>query len=336
MKTQITIKDIARELGVSPSTVSRALQDHPDISKATIQEVKEFAKKYNYKPNSVALSLKTKKTNIIGVVVPEMVHHFFSTVLSGIEDVANERGYSVIVCQTNEKYEKEVKNIETLISARISGVIASLSKGTTQFEHFQELIDDNIPLVFFDRICTGINTDRVVIDDYTGAFSAVDYLIKTGCKRIAFFSAPFTMEISKNRKNGYLDALRKNGITIDESLIYVCDSRESAMHLTEKVLKEKNRPDAFFAINDDTASGILYAVKRANLKVPEDISICGFGDGIIATTSDPPLTTVQQNGYAMGMTACKMLFKRIDNEPNTRVNHSIIKTNLTIRETTKA
>ncbi|NCC99381.1 MAG: LacI family transcriptional regulator [Bacteroidia bacterium] len=336
MKSQITIKDIARELNISASTVSRALQDHPDISKATKEAVNEYAKKYHYKPNAIALSLKMKHTNVIGVLVPEMVHHFFSSVFAGIEDVANEKGYNVIVCQTSEKYEKEVKNVETLISARVSGVLASISKETEKYDHFQELIDDGTPLVFFDRICTGLKTDRVIADDYTGAYNAVEHLIKTGCKRIAFYGAPANLEISKNRKNGYIDALRANSIGIDNGLIFECDSRDSAIELTPAILKEANRPDAFFAINDDTASGILYATKRAGLSVPEDISICGFGDGVIARTSDPELTTVQQNGYEMGVESCKMLLSRIqeDNDP-TQVIHRVIRTNLIKRGTTR-
>jgi DNA-binding LacI/PurR family transcriptional regulator len=336
MKSQITIKDIARELNISASTVSRALQDHPDISKATKEAVNAYAKKYHYKPNAIALSLKMKRTNVIGVLVPEMVHHFFSSVFAGIEDVANEKGYNVIVCQTSEKYEKEVKNVETLISARVSGVLASISKETEKYDHFQELIDDGTPLVFFDRICTGLKTDRVIADDYTGAYNAVEHLIKTGCKRIAFYGAPANLEISKNRKNGYIDALRANSIGIDNSLIFECDSRDAAIELTPAVLKEAKRPDAFFAINDDTASGILYATKRAGLSVPEDISICGFGDGVIAKTSDPELTTVQQNGYEMGVESCRMLLSRIqeENDP-TQVTHRVIRTNLIKRGTTR-
>ncbi len=336
MKPQITIKDIARELGVSASTVSRALQGHPDISEATTRLIQDYAKAHHYKPNAVALSLKKQHSNIIGVMVPEMVHHFFSTVLSGIEDIANSKGYNVIVCQTKENFDKEVRMVNSFISARVAGVIASISKETTTYQHFEELVNDNTPLVFFDRICTGINTDRVVIDDYTGAFSAVEYLISTGCKRIAFYSAPYTLEISKNRKNGYLDALRKHSIAIDDRLIHVCDTRHEAIVLTEKLMQLDNKPDAFFAINDGTASGILYAIKKMGLHVPNDVSICGFGDGIIATTSDPLLTTVQQNGYQMGVEACNMLLKRIEEKTTAApFNHSLIRTNLVVRESTK-
>ena len=225
-KPQITIKDIARALNISPSTVSRALKNHPDISQDTKDLVNKYAKDFNYKPNTLALSLRMSKNNTIGVIIPEIVHYFFSSILSGIEQVANAEGYNVIICQSDENYEKEVRNTKALVATRVSGVLASLAKHTTNYDHFQDIIDSDIPLVFFDRICIGINTDRVVVDDYAGAFAAVEYLIQTGCKRIAFYSSPFHLEISKNRKNGYMDALRKYNLPVDESLIRVCDTRE--------------------------------------------------------------------------------------------------------------
>jgi LacI family transcriptional regulator len=336
MKTQITIKDIAKALNISISTVSRALQDHPDISKKTKEIVNQYAKEHHYRPNAIALSLKTKRTNIIGVIVPEIVHHFFSSVFAGIEYTANKNGLSVIICQTSEDYEKEVKSLETLQSARVCGVIASLSKSTTNFEHYKDLMDENIPLVFFDRICTELKTDRVVTDDYNGAYMAVEHLIKTGCKRIAFFSAPSNMEISKNRENGYTDALRSHSLPVDRSLIFECDSKEKAIALTPEVLKMENRPDAIFCINDDTASGVLYAAKRSGFSIPEDISICGFGDGEVAKACDPALTTIEQNGYDMGVKACTLLVYRIKNGNTMReVNHSVIRTSLVVRESTK-
>ena len=335
MRAQITIKDIAKALNISASTVSRALQDHPDISKATKEAVDAYAKEHHYKPNAIALSLKMKRTNIIGVIVPEMVHHFFSSVFTGIEDTANARGFSVIVCQSSENYEKEVKSINTLQSAHVCGVLASLSKETTQHDHYKELIEDGVPLVFFDRICPGLKTVRVVVDDYTGAYKAVEHLIKTGSSRIAFLSAPTSMEISKNRINGYLDALRAYKITPDESLIIECDSREKAIEKVPQIIDELH-PDAFFAINDETASGVLYAVKRKGLSVPEDIQVCGFGDGSVARVSDPSLTTVEQNGYAMGVEACKMLLNRIEGGNDMKeVSHSVIRTNLIVRESTR-
>jgi LacI family transcriptional regulator len=334
-KPPITIKDIARALNISPSTVSRALQNHPDISQATRNSVQAYAKEHHYKPNGLALSLRTSKNKTIGVIIPEIIHYFFSTVLAGIEEIADEEGYNVIVCQSGENYEKEVRNTDALISSRVSGVLASLSKNTTNYDHFQEIVDSDIPLVFFDRICIGILTDKVVVDDYAGAFAATEYLIKTGCKRIAFFSSLPHLEISKNRKNGYMDALIKNHIPVDDSLIRVCDTREAAMNTTPEFLQMENRPDAFFAINDQCAAGILAAVKRSGLHVPEDVSIFGFSDGEFALASDPMLSTVEQHGFEVGKNAAKLLISKIKGETEGRYTSKVIKTNLMIRGTTK-
>jgi LacI family transcriptional regulator len=334
-KPQITIKDIARALNISPSTVSRALKNHPDISQDTKDTVNKYAKDFNYKPNTLALSLRMSKNNTIGVIVPEIVHYFFSSILSGIEQIANAEGYNVIICQSDENYEKEIRNTKALVATRVSGVLASLAKHTTNYDHFQEIIESDIPLVFFDRICIGINTDRVVVDDYAGAFAAVEYLIQTGCKRIAFYSSPFHLEISKNRKNGYMDALRKYGLPVDDSLIRVCDTREEAIIITPEILDRPDRPDGFFAINDHCAAGILYATKLAKLKVPQDVAIMGFSDGELAKACDPMLSTVEQHGYEMGKHAAKLLIDKINGETQGQYTNKIVKTNLIIRGTTK-
>jgi LacI family transcriptional regulator len=331
----ITIKDIARALGISPSTVSRALKNHPDISQDTKDKVNKYAKDFNYKPNTLALSLRMSRNNTIGVIVPEIIHYFFSSILSGIEQIANQEGFNVIVCQSSESYEKEIRNAEALIATRVSGVLACLSKHTTNYDHFQEIIDSDIPLVFFDRICIGINTDRVVVDDYAGAFAAVEYLIQTGCKRIAFYSSPLHLEISKNRKNGYLDAIRKYGLQMDESLIRVCDTREEAIIITPEILDRPNRPDGFFAINDHCAAGILYATKLAKLRVPYDVAIMGFSDGELAKACDPMLSTVEQHGYEMGKHAAKLLLDKINGITHGQYTNKIVKTNLIIRGTTR-
>jgi len=334
-KTQITIKDIARELNISPSTVSRALKNHPDISQVTKDLVNKYAKDFHYKPNALALSLRMSKNNTIGVIVPEINNYFFSSVLSGIEQIANQADYNVILCQSSENYEKEVRDTKALISSRVSGVLASLCKHTTNYDHFQDIIDSDIPLVFFDRICIGITTDRVVVDDYAGAFAAVEYLIQSGCKRIAFYSSPFHLEISKNRKNGYLDALRKYSLMVDESLIRVCDTREEAIIITPEILDRADRPDGFFAINDHCAAGIMYAVKSAKLRIPDDIAIFGFSDGELAKACDPMLSTVEQHGYEMGKNAATLLLDKIDGKTHGQYTNKIVKTNLIIRGTTK-
>lgn len=334
-KAPITIKDIARALDISPSTVSRALRNHPDISQDTKDMVNQYAKENHYKPNSLALSLRMSKNNTIGVIVPEINNYFFSSVLSGIEEVTNQADFNVLLCQSGENYEKEVRNTKALEATRVSGVLASLCKHTTNYDHFQELVDSEVPLVFFDRICIGINTDRVVVDDYVGAFAAVEYLIQTGCKRIAFYSSPFHLEISKNRKNGYLDALRKYGLTVDDSLIRVCDTREEAIIITPEILDRPDRPDGFFAINDHCAAGIMYAVKLAKLRIPEDIAIFGFSDGELARACDPMLSTVEQHGYEMGKHAATLLLDKINGVTHGQYTNKIVKTNLIIRGSTK-
>lgn len=334
-KPQITIKDIARALGVSPSTVSRALKNNPDISQETREAVHLYAKKHNYKPNALALNLRTSKSNTIGVIIPQLVHHFFSCVLSGIEETAAKAGYNILVAQSNEEYEREVKIVHSFLAARVCGVITSLAKDTTQYDHYQELLDNNIPIVFYDRICTGINTERVVVDDYAGSFAAVEYMIQTGCKRIFFYSSPPHMEISKNRRNGYLDALRKYKIPVDDSMIRYCDTREQAIAITPDILEAEDRPDGFFAINDETASGILYACKLANLKIPEEVSICGFTDGDIAQNTDPKLTTVEQHGEEIGQSAIHILIDKLEGQPEQKGSNKIVRTNLVVRGTTK-
>jgi len=333
-KPQITIKDIAKALGVSPSTVSRALKDNPDISQDTRDAVHKYAKEHHYKPNALALNLRTSRSNTIGVIIPQLVHHFFSCVLSGIEATAAKAGYNILVAQSNEEYEREVKIVHSFLAARVCGVITSLAKDTVKYDHYQELLNNNIPIVFYDRICTGINTERVVVDDYAGSFAAVEYMIQTGCKRIFFYSGPPHLEISKNRRNGYLDAMKKYKIPVDDNMIKFCDTREQAIAITPDILEEKNRPDGFFAINDETASGILYACKQAKLKIPEEVSICGFTDGAIAQNTDPKLTTVEQHGEEVGESAINILIEKIDGDTKKGTN-KIVRTNLVVRGTTK-
>ncbi len=333
-KPQITIKDIARALNVSPSTVSRALKDNPDISKETRDLIHNYAREHNYKPNVLAVNLRASRSNTIGIIVPQLVHHFFSCVLSGIEQVASEAGYNILVAQSNESYESEKRIVHSFLAARVCGVIASLAKDTAHYDHYQELLDNNIPVVFYDRICTGLKTDRVVVDDYAGSFAAVEYMIQSGCKRIFFYGAAPHLEITKNRKNGYLDAMKKYKIPVDESMIKLCDTRERAIAITPDILEEKNRPDGFFAINDETAAGILYACKLIGLKVPDEISICGFTDGAIAQNTDPKLTTVEQRGEEVGKSAFTILANKLQGNEEQSGNR-IVRTNLVVRGTTK-
>ena len=336
---QLTMKDIAREFNTSVATVSRALKDSPRISEEKRRAIQQYAKEHNFFPNFLAESLRNSKVmqpKIIGVIVPELAHYYFSTVLAGIEEEARARDYRIMVAQSNEKYEREVKICQSFYENKVCGIIVSQAKDTTKYDHFNQLLQSGVPLVFYDRICTGVNADRVVVDDYQGAFNAVSHMIETGCRRIAFFGSPMTLEISKNRFNGYKDALKRHGIEFDEKLALFCDNRSDAEAITPELLKKDDHPDAFFAVNDDTAIGIMYAAKRMGFKVPEDISICGFTNGQRAISCDPMLTTVEQRGKRVGEEAADILIGHVEGTiPRNKVERRIVRTRLIIRGTTR-
>ena len=333
------MKDIARELGVSVATVSRALKDSPLISEVQKKKIQKYADDHNFMPNLLASNLRKnlgQQLKVIGVIVPQIAHYYFSTVLSGIEEEASSRGYMIIVAQSDEMFEREVEICKAFRKTRVCGVIVSQAKDTVEYGHFQQLIDSHIPLVFYDRICTGLNTSRVVVDDYQGAFSAVEHLIESGCKRIAFYRTPMKIEITKNRYNGYRDALLKHGLAVDNSLDIVCDNRIDAEEITPEILTRQNPPDGFFAINDDTALGILYSAKRMGFSIPTDLQICGFSNGIRAISCEPMLTTVEQRGTIIGREAVDVLIKHIEGiTPKDKIDKRIVKTRLIVRGTTK-
>ncbi len=333
---QITLKDIAKALDLSPSTVSRAMRNHPAISKNTCKIVQKYAEEHKYKPNILALQLRTNKNNTIGVIVPEIVHYFFSTVLDGIQQETEREGYNLLISHSKEDYDREVRSVETLLDARVCGILISQSKSTVKYNHFQEIIDNKVHLLFFDRICTGINTDKVVVDDYAGAFNAVEYLIQTGCKNIAFLGSVSSLPISNNRRMGYEDALRKHKIVIDKNLIEVCDTVELAKQVIPKMLKLDPVPDAFFSINDEVAAYCIQIVQSKGFKVPEDISVCGFTNSYITEVTYPRLTSVDQRGFEMGKAAARLLINRIEGkEKKEGIVSRVIKTELVVKESTK-
>ena len=335
----ITMKDIAQALGVSVATVSRALKDNPRISKEQREKIQAYAREHHFYPNVIAESLRNsrvKPLKVIGVIVPQLSHFYISSILSGIEEEATTHGYRIMVAQSNERYEREVRICQDFYKNRVCGVIVSQAKDTVKYEHFKKLIDHHMPLVFYDRICTGINCSRVVVDDYMGAYNAVTHLINTGCRRIAYYSSPMTLEISKNRYNGYRDALLKNGLKVNENFLRICDNREDAEVLTPELLQQEEIPDAFFAVNDDTAVGILYAAKRMGYHIPEDISICGFTNGDRSKACDPMLTTVEQRGVRVGEEAANILISKVEGLlPPDKVEKRIVRTKLIIRGTTR-
>ena len=333
------MKDIARELGISVATVSRALKNSPRISEERRALIQQFAKEHNFVPNAIAESLRYARVQplkVIGVIIPEFAHFYFSTVLAGIEEEAYSRGYRIMVAQSEERYEKEVKICQSFYENKVCGIIVSQAKDTQKYDHFKMLQDAGLPLVFYDRICTGVNASRVVVDDYMGAFNAVSYLIETGCSRIAYYGAAMNLEISKNRFNGYKDALLKHGLKYNPSLTYICDNRDDAETITPDVLQSPTPPDGFFAVNDDTAIGILYTAKRMGFKIPEDISICGFTNGQRAVACDPMLTTVEQRGKRVGEEAAAILIDQVEGHINPdQIVRRVVRTKLIVRGTTK-
>ena len=337
--TPITMKDIARELGVSVATVSRALKNSPRISKDKREMIQTYAREHNFIPNIIGSALRHSKATpikLIGVIVPEFIHYYFASVLTGIEEEARARGYRIMVALSDEKYEREVRICDDFYKNKVCGVIVSQAKDTTQYDHFQRLIDHGVPVVFYDRICTGVDASRVVVEDYMGAFTAVRHMIDTGCKRIAFYGASMNLEIAKNRYNGYKDALQRSGLQIDESLVRLCDNRAAAEAITPDLLSMENRPDAFFAINDDTAIGILYTAKRMGFAVPDEVSVCGFTNGNRAVACDPMLTTVEQRGKLVGEEAANILIGQVEGDiPRNKVEKRVVRTRLVIRGTTK-
>ena len=338
-KAPLTMKDIARELGISVSTVSRALKDSSRISAERRAMIQQFAREHNFTPNVLAESLRHSKVQpikIIGVIIPEFTHFYFSSVLAGIEEEASARGYRIMVAQSGENYEREVRICQSFFENKVCGIIVSQAKDTQKYDHFERLMEAGVPLVFYDRICTGVNASRVVVDDYMGAFNAVTHLIETGCKRIAFYGSAPTLEISKNRFNGYKDALLNHGLKYDETMTRICDNRADAEAVTPELLQQETPPDGFFAVNDDTAIGILYTAKRMGFRVPDDISICGFTNGQRAVACDPMLTTVEQRGMKVGEEAVAILIDQVEGIiPREKAERRVVRTRLVVRGTTR-
>lgn len=338
MRRKVTLKQIAKELDVSISTVSKSLRDSPEISEDTRQKVQAFAKLYNYRPNNIALSLKNKKSKTIGIIIPEIVHHFFATVISGIEQVANEKGYNVIVCLSDESFDKEVLNMELLATGSTDGFIMSLSKETQQkkdFHHIQEVINQGMPVVMFDRITNEVLCDKVIIDDQMAAYEAVGFLVNKGFRNIALVTTVDYVSVGKLRTEGYINALNDRDIPVQENLIVKIEDIEGCASKIEKLLLE-NRPQAIFAVNELFAVTSIKLATKMGIKVPQDLQVIGFTDGIISQYSTPTITTVSQNGAIMGGKAAKILIERLemDDEEDEQYITEIIETHLVEREST--
>jgi len=331
----VTIKDIAKQLNISPSTVSRALRDHPDISPETKKAVNNLAKELDYHPNSIAQSLQKRRTNLIGVIVPEIKHDFFSAAISGIEEIAYRAGYAIIVSQSNENYEREVVNVRALLSNRVAGLLISISQSTANSDHFKLLERQKTPFVFFDRVCEDVNTSKVVVDDFDGAYTATEHLIKKGYQRIAHLAGPKHISISKKRLEGYKSALNENNMLFDERLVVYGGFNEEEGRLGfQRLFQLEQMPDAIFAVNDPVAIGAFEKIKEHGFKIPEDIALVGFSNNPVTRLIEPSLTTISQPAYEVGKRAAKLLIEQIKSGENFIPRKEVLKTELIIRNST--
>lgn len=311
-KRPVSLKDLAIELGVSISTVSRALKNSPEIGAEMKERIKALAKKKNYRPNPFAMSLLKNAPRIIGIIVPDIVTHFYSSIISGINDIARKNHYSVIISSTYEQYELEKQCLEDLINIRVEGIIACLSQETINYDHFETLADQNIPLVFFDRVCLIDKFSSVISDNVESAYKATKHLLNTGSKRVGFIGGANHLEIVQQRKHGYLQALRESRILIEKDLVF-CKriGYDEGYEGASALLALSNRPDAILAMTDSLAFGAMKAIKEHKLRIPEDVSLIGYTDESHSNYVDPTLTAVTHQTYKMGETACELLLKRL-------------------------
>jgi LacI family transcriptional regulator len=338
MSKKVNIKTIASELGVSPSTVSKALKDSHEISLETRKKIQAYAKFYNYKPNSLALGLRNQKTMVIGVIVPELVHHFFSRVISGIEKVANENDYNLMICLSNDKLQKEKQNIDMLTNGSVDGLLVSVAKESFEkedYDHFNRLIAQDFPIVFFDRVPAKLNVDKVIVDDIAGGYKAANHLIERGYKKLAILTTPTHINVGTNREKGFTRALQENGLKIYPKFDIKIDEKFEIAPQIERLFDQDELPDGIFAVNETYAACALKIAQKKGLEVPKELAIIGFTDGLISKTTNPTMSTVAQHGYTMGSKAAEILLERIfDKKKLTNHQTTVISTNVVEREST--
>lgn len=330
----VTINDLARDLGLSPSTVSRALRNHPDISDKTKERVLAAAATANYQPNLIAQSLQNRRSNNIGVVVPEIKNTFFSTVISGIEEVAYQAGYTIMVCQSGDTYERELVNVRALAANRVAGMLVSISHETNNFDHLSRIMEQAIPLVLFDRIADGLHASKVIVDDFEGAYTAVSHLISRGRKRIAYLGGTESLFISRRRREGYEAALRDHGIQIaPERVITGGYHEEDGRKGAARLLELPQLPDGLFCVNDPVALGAFCHLRDRGVRIPEDTGIVGFSNNPNTTLVRPRLTTINQPAFEMGRRSAALLLQQLAADGTTLAPETIIlNTSLIVRE----
>ncbi|GIV36364.1 MAG: LacI family transcriptional regulator [Cyclobacteriaceae bacterium] len=333
-RSAITIIEIARMLGLSKSTVSRALAGHRDVNEDTRKKVLELAQKLDYQPNVVALHLRQQRTRTLGVIIPETMNRFFAKAIGGMQQVASQAGYNVIICQSNESLATEKMNVRTLLSNRVDGLIVSVSGETDRYDHFDLVSKKNIPIVFFDRVAESIPSSKVISNNYEISKEATLHLIKQGCKRIAVMAGPQYLYNSRNRLRGYIDAIHESGLECKEKYILQTDFKLKRMdELVRYLVNMKEKPDAIFAINDMAALEMIHVLKNMGYRIPEDIAVMGFNNEPICKFVDPPLTSIDHPADEMGRSAAALLINHLETG-NATVVERCIKSQLIIRGST--
>lgn len=330
----VTIKDIAEKLNISVSTVSRALKDNHEISAQTRKTVQDLAKQLGYKPNPIAVALKTHKSHSIGVIVPQIVSTFFATVVKTIEDVADGYGYNVLVISSNESFQKELKSVEVLMANRADGIILALSHETKNYDHIKMIQASGIPVVLFDRTTNEVNASKVITDGVTAAFQAVQHLVSEGCKKITLLCGPENISIGGKRMEGYRKAMEANHLPVDTNSIYHCSDftvsagKEATLHL----LSLEEIPDAIFGLTDDLAIGAIDAIKEKGFNIPEDIAVVGFSNTKRSRYMNPTVSSINQFPEKIGKVAAELLFEQISNSKHAQIKKEIINCELIVRE----
>ena len=331
-KSHVSLKDLALEIGVSISTVSRALNNHPDISPEMTQKIQKLAAERNYTPNPLAMGLLKQATRMIGVIVPDLVTHFYSSIISGIEEVAEEKGYYILIASSNETLKKEINSVENLLKTRVEGLIVCLSQETESYEHFDRLIRNNVPLVFFDRVCRTDEVPTVVVDNVAAAREITNHFFQNGFRRIAYIAGPDHLNISQERTRGYLSGLKHCGLEFRPELLTKCNlSTRDAIDATARLLDLPEPPDAIFGINDTVVFAAMKEIKRRELRIPDDVALVGFTDEFHSTVVDPPLTSITHPTFEIGQVAARLFFKQIEN-PDTEPEQVVLNTKLVVRK----
>ncbi len=336
-KKKTTIKDIANVLGITPSAVSKALNNHPRISEKTKTDVLQVAKNLNYQPNRLASALRKGKSNLVGVIIPRANSHFFSSIIQKIEDLLNKEGYNIIITQSNESYEKECRSIDALLYTQVDGIIASMANETVKLDYYEKIKSKGIPLILFDRGENDLNVDYIGIDDYQSSQIVIEHLVNQGCKRIAHIAGFSHTRIYKNRIRGYRDALKKFGLPIEDDLIVESNLRiEDGRRIMKQLLKLQNIPDGVYISGDYTALGALQVLQEENINVPNDIALVGFSNESFSSLVTPSISTIEQHSEKIGELAANAFLHRIATKnENVSLNKMILQAELIIRNSSK-